>query len=59
MKVWFRKNMLHMDNEAYDLFLSHARRSHKTVKQIVHAAIRRGIKRAKRLELLRLESKLK
>lgn len=52
MKVWIKKNKMYFDKEAYELFMVHARRTHKTFKQTVHAAIRRGIKRAEKKGLL-------
>lgn len=47
MKVWVRKNKAHFDEEAWSLIVRAAQRDHRTPKQVVIAAIRRGIKLCK------------
>lgn len=47
MKVTYRKGKMYFDNEAWALILKFARKMHKTPKQVVITALRRGIKRAK------------
>lgn len=51
MKVTCRKNVLYFDKEAADLVWEFARKQHRTFKETVLRALRRGIKNAKKESL--------
>jgi hypothetical protein len=44
VKVTYRKGVMYFDEEAWALIIRYARKSHKTPKQIVIAALKRGVK---------------
>lgn len=43
-KAWFSKGKIHFDQEGWDLVLRHARKQHRTPKQVVIAGLKRGMK---------------
>lgn len=53
MKVTVRKNRLYFDEEATDLIQCAARQKHRTFKQVVIAALKRGIRNAKKIQNIR------
>lgn len=44
MRAWMSKGKMHFDEEAWAMIKKHARKQHKTPKQIVIAALKRSLK---------------
>lgn len=55
MKITVRKHRIYFDDEAWDLITRFARKAHRTNKQIVITALRRGVKLAQKEDSKRMD----